>query len=424
MGPGDALNTFDVILFGPTGVTGREVARYLDRRASVLGLRWAVAGRDRGRIDEALRTVGARPDGVVLADTNDPASIDAMVDRTRVVANLVGPYARYGEPVHAACARAGVHQLDLTGEIDWVREMIDRYHDVAVDSGAAIVPSAGFESLPFDLAARLAATTAHARHASAVVEVDAAVTITSTARMRRIADAVSGGTFASMIEMIRRGGGRSSDPHALDPEGSTSHRRYDLRPRRHAGTGVWLAPLFPTPFLNPPVVHRSAALLRNDGDPVFAPDFRYREGSVAASMLPGPDLPGAAPALSAVLATSQQLFAAAGRLPRIVRRPLADVLERVGPSPGDGPPADVLDAWSYRIEVRAVTQNGATADVTVDADGHPGYKSTATVVGEAALALASMDAPRTGYGTPATVLGLDDLARFEHAGMRFTPPRR
>ncbi|MGI9030132.1 MAG: saccharopine dehydrogenase family protein [Ilumatobacteraceae bacterium] len=421
MGARTALNTFDVVLFGPTGVTGREVARYLDRRAPALGLRWAVAGRDQARIAEALGQVGARPDAVLLADTTDPTSIDAMVDRARVVANLVGPYARYGEPVHSACARAGVHQLDLTGEIDWVLEMIDRYHDVAMDSGAAIVPSAGFESLPFDLAARLAASLAYTRHASAVVEVDAAVTIATTARVGRIADAVSGGTYASMVDMIRRGGGQSSDPHALDPDRSTSGRRYDLRPRRHAGTGAWLAPLFPTPFLNPPVVHRSAALLRREGDPVFAADFRYREGSVAASLLPGPDLPGAAPALSAALGAGQYLVATAGRLPRIIKRPLADTLERIGPAPGDGPRPEALDAWSYRIDVRAVTEDGASADVAVDADGHPGYKSTATIVAEAALALATLDAPRAGYGTPATVLGLDDLARFAHAGMRFTP---
>src|SRR5687768_12204346 len=116
-----AAPTFDVILLGPTGVTGREVARYLAARAPQLGLRWAVAGRDRGRIDAALESVGATPDGIVLADVGDPTSIDAMVEQGRVVANLVGPYTRYGEPVHRACARAGVHQLDLTGEIEWVR---------------------------------------------------------------------------------------------------------------------------------------------------------------------------------------------------------------------------------------------------------------------------------------------------------------
>jgi short subunit dehydrogenase-like uncharacterized protein len=101
---------FDVIVLGPTGVTGREVVRYLDQRATPLGTTWAVAGRDQARIDAVLAGLGATPDGVVLADVTDEASVRAMVERARVVVNLVGPYTRYGEPVHAACARAGVHQ--------------------------------------------------------------------------------------------------------------------------------------------------------------------------------------------------------------------------------------------------------------------------------------------------------------------------
>ncbi|MGH9270522.1 MAG: saccharopine dehydrogenase NADP-binding domain-containing protein, partial [Ilumatobacteraceae bacterium] len=215
---------YDVVLFGPTGVTGREVARYLGARAPALGLTWAVAGRDQARIERTMDTVDATPDALLIADTSDASSIEAMVGSASVVANLVGPYARYGEPVHRACARAGVHQLDLTGEIEWVRRMIDRYHAAAQDSGAAIVPSAGFESLPFDLAACLAAQTAYARHDSRVVDVDAAVTITTTARMTGIADAVSGGTYASMVEMIRGGDGRPADPHSLDPPGHDDDR--------------------------------------------------------------------------------------------------------------------------------------------------------------------------------------------------------
>lgn len=412
------MAAYDVVLFGPTGVTGREVARYLGGRAPALGLTWAVAGRDRGRIEATMRTVDTTPDALLIADTTDASSIEAMVGSARVVANLVGPYARFGEPVHRACARAGVHQLDLTGEIDWVRRMIDRYHAVAESSGAAIVPSAGFESLPFDLATCLAAHTAHTEHGSPVVDVDAAVAITTTARMTGISDAISGGTYASMVQMIRGGDGRPADPHALDPEGS-SGGRYELRPRRHGGTGAWLAPLFPTPFLNPPVVHRSAGLLRLAGDTTFAPDFRYREGTVAAALLPGPNVPGLAPATAAMLATGQQLLAGAGRLPGAVRSRLADTMARLGPAPGDGPQPDTLDDWSYRIDVHAVTSNGATADVVVEALGHPGYKSTAMIVGEAALALAAMDGPSAGYGTPASVLGVDDLERFAHAGMTF-----
>lgn len=411
---------FDVIILGPTGVTGREVARYLARRAPQLGLTWAVAGRDRSRIDAVLERVGATPDGVVLADVADLASIDALVGRGRVVANLVGPYARYGEPVHRACARAGVHQLDLTGEIEWVGQMIERYGSTARASGAAIVPCAGFESLPFDLAALLAASTAHARSGSPVTEVDAAVAFAAPGGLTGITDAVSGGTFASLVDILRSGGGHLPDPHALDPAPSPRRGGYDLRPRRHSGTGAWLAPLFPSPLINPPVLHRSAELLRADGGNVFAADYRYREGTVTASMLGPANVAGVAPAASAAMALSQAAVTGAQLLPKVVRSGLARALSRVGPAPGTGPRPETLDEWSYRIDLHAVTASGATADVTVEALGHPGYKSTATLIGEAALAIASTAAPPAGYLTPATALGVHDLDRFAEAGARFT----
>ena len=237
--------------------------------------------------------------------------------------------------------------------------------------------------------------------------------------MAGIGDAVSGGTFASLVEMLRGGGGRLPDPHALDPGGSRRTGGFDLRPRRHAGTGAWLGPLFPSPLINPPVLHRSAALLRDDGDALFAADYRYREGTVTASMLGPASVPGLAPAASAAMALGQAAVAGAQLLPRAIRAGLADTLARIGPAPGTGPRTETLDEWSYRIDVHAVTASGDTADVVVEALGHPGYKSTATLVGEAALALAAMATPRAGYATPATVLGIDDLERFTNAGARF-----
>ncbi len=213
---------FDVVLFGATGVTGRETARHLGRRAGALGLRWAVAGRDRARIDATLAAVGATPDGVLHADVTDAASIDAMARAATVVANLVGPYATSGEPVIAACARHGTHEIDLTGELDWVRAMIDRYGAEAAASGAKIVPTAGFEALPFDLGTLLAASTAHQRTGEPVVRVDAAVSMQGSARPAGLADVVSGGTYGSMVQLIRRGAGRDlSDAYLLDPPAVT-----------------------------------------------------------------------------------------------------------------------------------------------------------------------------------------------------------
>lgn len=410
----------DVVLFGPTGVTGREVARHLARRAPQLGLSWAVAGRSRSRMDEVLAGLPSAPDAVLLADVEDPASIDAMVAGTSVVANLVGPYARYGEPVYRACAEHGVAELDLTGETDWVRTMIDTYDEQATDSGARIVPTAGFEALPFDLGALLAAHTLHERTGEAVVDVDVAVSITATNPMSAVTDAVSGGTFISGVEAIRRGPREAfADPYVLDTATSTAAGRYDLRPRKHSGTRQWLGPMFPSPFLNPAVVHRSAALLRDSDDPIFAEQFRYREGTVAESTVPKP----AAAATAVSLSVFTMGFGALGRIPERVRRPMADFLLKVGPKAGEGPKPEDLDSWTYRLDVRATDARGGYQDVVVEADGHPGYKSTATMIGEAALAMADPDSgvpDGAGFLTPATALGLDVLDRLSHAGVRFT----
>lgn len=334
------VTNYDVVLFGPTGVTGREVARHLARRAPELGLTWAVAGRDRARIDAVLDGLPSRPTAVVHADTGDEASIDAMAASATVVANLVGPYARHGEVVYEACARHGTDELDLTGEVDWVERMIGRHHEAAVASGARILPTAGFEALPFDLGCSLAAETAHGRSGSPIVAVDVAVTTTSDVAIRRPADAVSGGTYVSGVEALRRGPDRAfTDPYLLDPPSGAGRGaaaptgRYDLRPRRHTGTGAWLAPMVPSPFLNPPVVHRGAALRRAAGDATFAPSFRYREGMATGGSVPAAFAPAAAAALSA-FQTGFGLLAAA---PAAVRRPLADALLRFGPAPGDGP---------------------------------------------------------------------------------------
>lgn len=407
---------WDVVLFGATGVTGREVARYLGRRADELGITWAAAGRDETRVAASVASVGADPDGILQADTDDRRSIEAMAASAGVIINLVGPYARHGEAVYQACIDQGIVELDLTGELDWLTSMLARHQSAAEAAGARIVPTCGFEALPFDLAARYAAQAAFDRFGQPVVEVDIAFTTTSAAAVRRPADAISGGTWASALGMLRRGNaGGGGDAAALDPpEHHDGPRRYEMRPRRHGGTGAWLAPMIPSPLLNPPVAHRSAALLRSDGDPAFSPRYRYREGMVVGGPL--------GPVVAASVAGGQLGFAALGRAPGPVRQSAAAVLERVGPKSGQGPRPEDLDRWSYRLDVRALTEGGQTLDVVAEGVGHPGYRSTATLVAEAALILANdgSDVPnRSGFLTPATALGLRHLGRFAAAGLTF-----
>lgn len=234
------------------------------------------------------------------ADTADAASIEAVVGSAAVVANLVGPYARHGEVVYEACARRGVHELDLTGETDWLAQMISEYQDIAEASEARIVPTAGFVALPFDLGMLLATDAAHRTSGEPVTDIDIAVTIANQASIRSAADAVSGGAFVSGVEALRRSAGEAfTNSYVLDPPGSTARGRYELRPRRHTGTSRWLAPMFPSSLLNPPIAHRTAALLRRQGDTTFSADFRYREGAVMAGMVPSPAAPAVATAMTA-----------------------------------------------------------------------------------------------------------------------------
>lgn len=407
---------YDVVLFGATGATGREAARYLGRRAPDLGITWAAAGRDPDEVAASVAAVGAEPAEILRADTGDPDSIDRLAAASGVLVNLVGPYARHGEVVYRACIDHGVVEVDLTGELDWLAAMLDRHQAAAAAAGARIVPVCGFEALPFDLAARYCAEAAFERFGQPVVEVDVALVTVSRPPIRRPSDAVSGGTWASAVGMLRRGPSPvGDDARALDPEGERDQPHpYELRVRRHRGTGRWLAPMVPSPVVIPPVVHRTAALMRADGDPTFSREFRYREGVAMGGPL--------GPLAAAGVATSQLGVAALSRTPHPVRQATARVLERVGPRPGEGPRPEDLDRWRYRLEVRATASGGGSVDAVVDAIGHPGYGSTPALVAEAALLLADPAAPeagRCGFLTPATALGTAHLDRFALAGLTF-----
>jgi short subunit dehydrogenase-like uncharacterized protein len=161
---------FDLVVWGATGFTGRLVAEYLLRRYGTDGLRWALGGRNREKL-EGVRDAIARETGVaaaalplVLGDGDDPASLSALAGRARVVCTTVGPYAKYGSKLVAACAAAGTHYCDLTGEVHWIRRMLDRHQDEAAASGARIVFTCGFDSIPSDLGVFFLQREMRARH--------------------------------------------------------------------------------------------------------------------------------------------------------------------------------------------------------------------------------------------------------------------
>jgi short subunit dehydrogenase-like uncharacterized protein len=407
-----AARDFDVVVFGATGVTGRRVAAYLAEQ----GANWAAAGRNAAKLAQVLGEEGVTAPETIVADVGDPASLAAMASRARVVLNLCGPYTLHGRPVIEACVSNGAHYVDLTGEIPFVRQIIDAYDARAAEAGVKIVQVCGFEALPPDLAVRLAAETAQERWGEGLAEADLEVSIQGPPGMPRPSDMISGGTFQSLAAAA--GGENASavtDPAALitDPVVAGEVRRRSpitVAPRR-AGNAV-IAPMAPAAFINPAVIQRTAAL-------TGAEPFRYREGIALRGA------PASLPlryAAAGVLSGTQAAVAAAARARSSVRRRVSAALGRILPSSGFGPAADRLEAWKWHMSLEGRTGSGNAVRVEVDAEGHPGYLATARMLGEAGLLLAEsgLTPERSGCLTPATALGTDSVERFERARLRFS----
>jgi short subunit dehydrogenase-like uncharacterized protein len=411
-----------VVVFGATGVTGRRVAAYLAERAGEVGASWAVAGRDPAKLDRVLGETGVAAPETIVADVDDQASLAAMASRARVVLDLVGPYTLYGEPVIEACVAGGAHYVDLSGEIPFVRRMIDRFHEPAAAAGVKVVQISGFEALPPDLAVLLAAETARERWGEELAEADLDISTQQPAGRIGLSDLISGGTFQSTAEALASEGAEEvADPGALirDPELAAAVRRRSpitLGPRFN-GRGDPIAPMTPMAFINPAVIHRTTALIAAERG-VPAEPIHYREGIA----VPGPT--GALPlryAGAGLLGAMQAGFRGLVRARPSVRDRTADVLRKVLPSSGFGP-SRRLEEWSWHLTLDARTGGGHYVRIDLDADGHPGYLTTAKLLGEAGLLLAEDGATpkRAGCLTPATALGTASLERFERAGARFS----
>ena len=413
----------DVVVFGATGVTGRRVAVYLGERSAEMGLRWAPAARDVEKASRMLDEAGVSPPETIAADLADPASLAALASRARVVLNLVGPYTLFGRPVIEACIAEGAHYVDLTGEIPFVRRVIDELDGPAAAAGSKIVQVCGFEALPPDLAVRLAGQTARERWDEGLSAVELEVSINPPDGLPRPSDGMSGGTFQSLSAVAGSEDAKVTiDPAALITDAilAGAVRRaspIELLPRA-APDGAVIAPMMPAAFINPAVIQRTAALVAAaEGRP--AEPFRYREGVLlGGSAVTLPLRWGVAGALSAMQVGVRSL---AGARPAIRRR-LAGALGRIGPASGFGPAADRLEGWSWTMTVRAHTAGGKEIEVRADAEGHPGYLATARMVGEAGILLAEDGATPEGAGclTPATALGTSCVDRFERARLRFS----
>jgi len=386
----------DVVLWGATGYAGRLVADYLATSPTAEGLRWAIAGRDRSKLERVRAELG-RAVPILVGDAADPASLDAIARRTRVVGTTVGPYAKYGSELVAACVRAGTHSCDLTGEVPWIRRMIDAHDEAARASGARIVHCCGFDSIPSDLGTWMMHQAMRER-GKQLARVDAFFGETS--------GGFSGGTFASMFGLIdeaRRDPATRrllGDPYAL---GGSGPDRGDQRGVRwEPRLGRWTAP-FLMAAINSRIVRRSNAVL---GAP-YGREFRYTESM---------SMPGGVKGLVAATGMTAALggFVAATQVP-----PLRKVLERRLPAPGEGPSPEQRAAGHFVVRLIAEATDGTRLDGRVADRRDPGYGSTAVMFSEAAICLARD--PLTGPGgvlTPASAMGDALLGRLR-AGLTF-----
>jgi trans enoyl reductase len=407
-----ATREYDIVLYGATGFVGKLTAEYLARAGG--DARIALAGRSAERLLAVRETLGksARSWPVLVADASSPSTLNAMVAQTQVVITTVGPYTHYGLPLVAACAAAGTDYADLTGEAMFVRNSIDLHHKQAVDTGARIVHACGFDSIPSDLGVYALYRRARDDDAGELGRTDYVV--------RRLSGGFSGGTIASIMEVLRTA---SSDPDArrqlADPYTLSSDRgaepelgrQPDLGRRRGRDIAPELAGLWTIGFVMAPyntrIVRRSNALL----DWAYGRQFRYAEHmSVGSSVV--------APAASAMVsAAGNALFGLGSHYFRLLPRRL---VERVAPKPGTGPSAAARERGNYRVEIYTTTTTGGRYRATIAQQGDPGYKATAVLLGESGLALA-LDRDKLsdlrGVLTPASAMGDALLARFPSAGV-------
>lgn len=377
---------FDIIVYGATGYTGRLVAEYLTRKS---GLKWAMAGRSAGKLTEVRDLIGAPADTpFVIADAADPASLDAMTKRTKVVLTTVGPYQLYGNELVAACVANGTDYTDLCGEPAWMRQKIDQHDAAAKASGSRIVFSAGFDSIPFDLGVLMLQ-----KHC---VDSFGAPAPRVKGRVRAMKGTFSGGTAASLKATMAAAAkdpaviAYLTNPFSLAGGFEGPAQPAGNKPEYDAALDSWATSFVMAP-INTKNVHRTNALLGH----AFGTNFVYDE-----MMLTGPGEQGEAMAK------------------HVASTPMMGGAD--DPKPGEGPSKEERETGFYDVLFVAEYPDGRTARLSVKGDKDPGYGSTSKMISETAIALCETSGAG-GVTTPGAALGEKLVERLEkYAGLQFT----
>jgi len=380
----------DIIVYGATGYTGRLVCEYLNKQYGVNGdVKWAMAGRSQDKIDSVREEMGIPADvPTVVADSKDLASIKTMVEKTKVVLTTVGPYQLYGSDVVAACAKAGTDYVDLCGEPAWMHEMIAKHQADAEASGARIVFSCGFDSVPFDLGAYFLQEKAKEKTGSTMPRIKG--------RVRAMKGTFSGGTLASFKATMAAAAKQPEmmkvlgNPFALTPGFTGAAQPPGTAPSYDEDLGSWSAP-FVMATINTKNIHRSNFLLGH----TYGENFVYDE-----MMLTGPGVKG------------EEMAKAVAADKSMANDPR---------QPGEGPSKEERETGHYDVLFAGSNDKGDNIQVSVQGDKDPGYGSTSKMIAESAVCLVkNPNAASGGIWTPASAMGSLLIDRLQkNAGLTF-----
>jgi len=366
-----AQHEFDIIVYGATSFVGQIMTRYMHEQFRDGKIKWTIAGRSKSKLETLSTETGLSGIEMIVADAKDEPALAAMAARAKVVVSTVGPYALYGDMLVKVCAESGTHYCDLTGEPQWIRKTQERHEATAKKSGAMIVHCCGFDSIPSDLGVHFVQKHAQKKFGQTCNRIDM--------RVAKMKGGASGGTIASIINMVKEASGDADlrrqlkDPYSLcPPDHNFATRQHTVKMAYDEEYGAWIAP-FIMEAINARVVHRSNALSGNS----YGTDFKYQEAMVTGEGGRGKRMARAAG------------WGMGGFMLGLALPPTRWFMEKVVlPKPGEGPsPKEQLEG-KFDLVFLGTIADGEKIRGRVTGDRDPGYGSTAKMLAQAAACLA------------------------------------
>ncbi len=391
------MKKYDIIVYGATGFTGKRAAAYMQKNAGI-DIKWAIAGRNQEKLQKVKDDLHLTQD-VIVADALNESQIEKMVQQTNIVLTTAGPYALHGTNLIAACAKQGVHYVDITGEAPWVRDMLDKYGAKAKDSKAKIIPFCGFDSIPADIGIYALQAFFRQQWNTELGSANGYYTLAG--------GGLNGGTLLSALNMMESGEARRmANPKLLlkDLKNNSFIPKIKRSWNSHFATDVnkWVYP-FVMAEINTKVVYRSIGLAADLG--LSSPDkFLYQEYHAIGKRV-------SATTASVGLAA----FAVLGQF-----GPMRKLIRRMGPKSNEGPSEDQIENGFFRLKIFGEDTKGNKAKMTMQFQGDAGNKATVMFLCESALALVENTGELPDYNgflTPAVALGELLQKRLEKAGL-------